>query len=114
MEAVAGVTTIDERAGVTVRVAEPLILLKVATICVVPGPLLVARPYLSTDATPPEEELQVAETEMSEVEPSLKVPVATNCCVDPRGMEGLAGATAILTRAPAVTVSNVDADVIPG
>lgn len=39
--------------------------------------------------------------------PSVKLPVAVNCCVVPNAMEGFAGVTAIETNAAAVTVKVV-------
>ncbi len=50
---------------------------------------------------------------MFRVVPSLKVPVAVNCCVVPRAIAGLAGVTAIDTRAAAVTVSVVEPETEP-
>jgi hypothetical protein len=40
--------------------------------------------------------------------PSLKVPVAVNCCVAPLVIEGFAGVTAIDCSVAAVTVSPVE------
>ena len=40
--------------------------------------------------------------------PSLKVPVAANCCVTPSGSVGIAGVTAIETSVAAVTVTVVE------
>jgi hypothetical protein len=42
------------------------------------------------------------------VVPSLKVPVAVNCCVAPFTIEGFAGVTAIDCNVAAVTVSPVE------
>ena len=39
---------------------------------------------------------------------SLKVPVAANCWVEPFGIEGFAGVTAIDTRVAGVTVNTVE------
>jgi hypothetical protein len=41
---------------------------------------------------------------MSWILPSLKVPVAVNCCVSPSGSDGIAGVTEIVDSVAAVTV----------
>jgi hypothetical protein len=53
------------------------------------------------------EELHVAVLVRFCVVPSLKVPVAVNCCVPPFGTDGFAGVTAMDTSVAAVTVSVV-------
>ena len=45
--------------------------------------------------------------------PSVKVPVAVNCCVVPAGIEGIAGVTAMETRVAGVTVRLVDPTIDP-
>lgn len=45
--------------------------------------------------------------------PSVKVPVAVNCCVVPSATEGMAGVTAIETTVAGVTVNTVFADTEP-
>lgn len=107
--ALAGVTTSETRvAAVTVRVVDPLTPLEAAVIVVVPIALLVASPVVLMVATVVCEELQVTEVVRSCVLPSVKVPVAVNCCLVPSAMEGLAGVTVSDTRAADVTLSDVD------
>jgi hypothetical protein len=74
---------------------------------VVPVPTAVARPAALIVATVTAEELHVAVLLRFCVVPSLKVPVAANCCVPPFETEGFAGVTAIDTSVAAVTVSVV-------
>ena len=105
-----GVTASETSCGLpTVSEVEPATELAVAVIVAVPIPALVARPcvplLLLTTATMLELELQVAAVVTSCVLPSVKVPVAVNCCVVPRGIEGLGGAMAIDTSMAGVTVS---------
>jgi len=97
-DGLAGVTAIEfSTAAVTVSRADPLTEPKVAVIVVDPTDALEARPVLLMGATDPLEVVQVAVLVRSEVVPSECVPVAVNCWVVPRGIEGLAGATAIET-----------------
>jgi len=94
----AGVPEIEfSTAEVTVSRIEPLTEPKVAVIVVDPTDALEARPVLLIGATVPLEVVQVAVLVRSEVEPSEYVPVAVNCWVVPKGMEGLVGATVIET-----------------
>lgn len=62
---------------------------------------------LATVAMLAEEELQCAFSVTSCVLPSLKVPVAANCCVVPAEAVGVAGVTAIELSVPVPTVSVV-------
>jgi hypothetical protein len=57
--------------------------------------MLVVRPVLLMLATPVPDELQVAEFVRFWVLPSEYVPVAVNCSVVPKAIDGLAGVTAI-------------------
>ena len=45
--------------------------------------------------------------------PSVNIPVAVNCCVVPRAMDGLGGFTVIETSAATLTVRVVDAEIDP-
>jgi len=67
----------------------------VAVIWLVPVLTLVARPAVLMVATAAVRDFHITAVVMSAVEASLKVPVAVNCCVRPRAMEGLGGVTAI-------------------
>ncbi len=62
MEGAGGVTAIETRAaGVTVRVAEPVMLPEAALIVATPTPALAARPVFETVATDATDDIQVAE-----------------------------------------------------
>ncbi len=97
--------------------AEPLIEPEVAVMVVVPVALLVARPVVGAEslmvATLSAEEVQCAEAVRSCVVPSLRVPVAVNCCVVPNAIDGLAGETEIETRLAKLTVSVVEPATVP-
>jgi hypothetical protein len=113
IDGVAGVTAIDtSTAVVTARVVLPLIEPDVAVIVVVPTPALVAKPLLPgvllIVATVADDELHCTVVVISWVLPSVKVPVAVNCCAVPRGTLGVAGVTAIETRAAGVTFTLVE------
>ena len=60
------------------------------------------------EATVADVELHVAVDERFCVLPSVKVPVAVNCCVFPMKREPVAGVTAMDTKAGAVTVRVVE------
>ena len=78
-EAVVGVTEIEvNTAGVTVNVAEPLMVPEVAVMVALPGAALATNPPLLTVATDVAEEVQLAVVVRFCVAPLLKVPVAVN------------------------------------
>jgi hypothetical protein len=112
IDGVAGVTAIDTSAAVvTASVVLPLIKPEVAVMRVVPTPALVAKPLarrLLIVATFGDAELHCTVAVISWVLPSVKVPVAVNCCCAPTGMLGKAGVTAIETSTAGVTVSLVE------
>jgi hypothetical protein len=107
-----GVMVIVVRAGgVTVIVVVPVLPPKVAE--------MVAEPTLTAVASPLEPivllivtlasfEAHVTDVVMSCVVLSENVPVAVNCWVPPRAIEGLAGVTEIETIVADVTVSRVE------
>jgi hypothetical protein len=112
IDGLAGVTAIDtSTAGVTVNVVEPLMPApaSVAVIVVVPLATLVARPLLPpallTVAVVSVPELHVTAAVRFCVVLSLKVPVAMNCCVVPRAIDGFVGVTAIDSSTAGVTVN---------
>jgi len=108
IEGFAGVTATETSvAAVTVSVVLPEMEPEVARTVVDPLPTAVARPAVLIVATVTAEELHVAVLVRFCVVPSLKVPVAVNCCVPPFGTDGFAGVTAIDTRVAGVTVSVV-------
>jgi hypothetical protein len=102
---------------VTVRVVEPEMFPEVAVIVVVPVAIEVALPFdpvaLLMVATDAAEEAQLTDAVRPCVLLSEKVPVAVNCCVVPRKIEGLAGVTAIETRVTSVTVRVVEPEMFP-
>jgi hypothetical protein len=68
----------------------------------------VARPAEFTVAVAGVPDVHVTVAVMFWMLPSLYVPVAENCSVDPATIEGFAGVTAIDCSVAAVTVSNVE------
>ena len=114
----AGVTAIDVKvAAVTVNcVAVALILPWLATILDVPATSAVAQPrepdILLIVVTAGVAEAQVTELVRSCVEPSVNVPVATNCWVIPAATLGFAGVIASDLSVALVTVSGALAEVI--
>jgi hypothetical protein len=102
----AGVTAIDWRvAGVTLSTVEPVTLLNVAPMLLVPTPAAVASPPLVIVATLEVAEAHVAEAVRFCVLLSLYVPVAVNCCVWPLVTDEVAGVTEIEESTTALTVS---------
>src|SRR5271167_3798636 len=69
---------------------------------VLPAATPVARPLLLMVATEVALEVQVTALVTFCLLPSLKVPVAVNCCWFPAAIDGLAGVTATDTRVGAV------------
>lgn len=111
---VTGFTAMDTTvAGVTVRRVDPFTSLSAAVIMDVPTERDVAKPAGLTLATAGLAELQLTEVVRSCWLPSVNVPVATNCCVVPDAMEGLAGLTAMDTRAAFPTVRVADPETVP-
>jgi hypothetical protein len=109
IEGFAGVTAIDcSVAAVTVSTVEPEIDDDVAVIVEVPTPAPVASPDALIVAVVMVPELHVTLDVRFWVVPSLKVPVAVNCCVAPLVIDGFAGVTAIDCSVAAVTVSKVE------
>ncbi len=109
MEGAVGATAIESSVnGATVKVVEPLMLPEFAAIIAVPSPVLVARPAVDMIATDVSDEPQATEAVMFCVLPLLNVPVAVNCLLDPRAIDGFADATAMETSAAEVTVKVVD------
>jgi hypothetical protein len=95
----------------TVNVAEFVTPPEFPPITAVPEPLAVANPAtlgaFAIVATLADDELQWVVIVMSCVVPSLKLPVAVNCCVLPTVTVGLAGVIANDTNVPVPTVSVV-------
>ena len=95
-DGLAGVTAMDwSVAAVTVSVVLPEILPAVAVVSDEPTPTPVARPLATTVATEVVPEVHVTEEVMFRDVPSEYVPVAVNCFVNPAGVDGLAGVTAM-------------------
>ncbi len=109
MDGLAGFTVIETSATMlTVRVVEAAMEPDVAEMLELPVATLVAKPWLPATllmvATEPSAESHWTEPVMFCVLPSVKVPVAANCSVVPRAMDGIAGVMAIETNAAGVTV----------
>ena len=113
----AGVSAIDCRvAAVTVRFVEPTTFPEVARIVVVPAPTPVRSPELLIVATEVISEAHTALPVRSSIDPSLKIPVAVNCCVVPFGIVVFAGVTIIddsVGAVPEVTVAVVEPQTEP-
>jgi len=100
---------IETRAAtLTVRVVEAEIDPDVAEMLELPPATLAAKPWLPGAllivAAEALDEAHWTEPVMSCVLPSVKVPVAANCSVVPRGIVGIAGVMAMETKVAAVTV----------
>jgi hypothetical protein len=95
-------------AAVTVRLAVPEIVPDMAVIVEVPTATPCASPVVLTIATGLADDFHVADALRSCMLPSLRVPVAVNCCERPAAIVAVAGETAIETRTGAVTVSTAD------
>ena len=118
IEGLWGVTAIETSpAEVTVSTTLPLIDPDVALTLAVPVATLVAKPWLLLAllmvAVETLSELHCTADVKSSVLPSVRVPVAMNCCVVPSGMEARAGVTAMDTRVGEVTVTEVDPTIDP-
>ena len=70
----------------------------------VPSPTLVARPAALTVATDEASVDQATSPVKVRVEPSVKLPVASNWAVSPAAIEAVGGVTMIETKAAGVTV----------
>ena len=96
---------------------EPLIEPEVAVIVVLPVASAVTRPsvpaLLPIVATAVFDELHVTDFQRSVMFPSVKLPMALNCCGIPTPIEGLTGSTLIDDSAAAVTVSVVELLIVP-
>ncbi len=117
MDELDGFTVIETRAAtLTVRVVEAEIEPDAAEMLELPSATLVAKPWapgaLPMVATEALDEAHWTEPVMFCVLPSVKVPVAANCCVVPRGMVGIAGVMAMETKVAGVTVK-VDEPAMP-
>jgi hypothetical protein len=109
MAGIAGVTAIETKAaGVTMSVVDPPMEPDAADTFVFPTATLVAFPCAFMVAIVESAVFHVVVAVKSWVLPSEKVPVAKNCRLVPRAMEGFWGETAIETRVAGVTVSVVD------
>jgi hypothetical protein len=114
IDIVSGATVIEVNVGavaVTVRLTPgEVIPFRLAVIDVIPTATPVANPrvpaVLLIDAKPVFDEAHVAVEDRFWVEPSLNVPVATNCSVAPMAIDGAGfGVTAIEVSDSAVTVN---------
>jgi hypothetical protein len=123
MVAVAGFTENDfEVAALTVNVADAVCAPNVAVMVAVPTTAPVASPPVApfdesvATAAPPKgtlTEVQLEATVLSNVVPSLKVSVATNCCEPPTGVVVVSGVTLNDLVIAAFTVKMADEDCAP-
>jgi hypothetical protein len=98
-DALSGVIKIEVNvAAVTVRPVDPAIAPRLALMVAAPVTTVVAMPLLLIEATEVLDEVHVTWPVRSCALPSLKVPVATNCCVVSTVTDGAAGVTAIEIR----------------
>jgi hypothetical protein len=95
-----------------VRLVVPLIPLSAAVIVVVPGEVPVANPRLFTTAIVGLDELHVTPSKVW-VLPSLKFPVAANCCELPNATFAWAGESVVDVRLAFVTVTAAVAETAP-
>ena len=110
----AGVTAIDDSVGpVTLRMVEPVTAPDIAWIIDMPAPTAVARPVEEIVATAGVAEDQATELLRFWVLPSLKVPVAVNCCVAFLARVGFAGVTARDFSVAAATVKVTEPLTVP-
>ena len=82
----------------TVRVVVPVTVPDVAEMIDVPCPSELARPEVFIEETPGLAEDQTTELVRSLVPPSLNVPIAVICCVNPSARDGLAGVILIAVK----------------
>ncbi len=114
MDAVPGVTAIEVSTAVTVNVAVPVIFPELAVIVTVPAATPVANPVCCpTVAIAVLDEVQLADVVRFFVLPSLYVPVAVNCWVEPAPIEAVPGVTAMELNTAAVTVNVADPLIVP-
>jgi hypothetical protein len=114
MAAIAGFTVIETMdAGVTVSTVDPLVPPKVAVIVAVPVARDVPSAFALTVAVAEFPEVHVAVAVRSWELPSVKLPVAVNCCVVPNAIDGPDGLTAMDTSAAVVTVKVVEDRIDP-
>ena len=90
-------------AAVTVRLAVPLMAPRVAVIVALPTVEVLARPPLLMVATLVALEFQVTEPVRFWVLPSLRLPVAMNCWLNPAATEAVEGDTVMEVRATTFT-----------
>lgn len=88
-------TEIDTKVWVTLKLIEPLITSRVATILTCPAATAVINPDLVTVAVPVDEELQLTLDVTFLVLPSLYFAVAVSCSLWPTAMDALVEVTAI-------------------
>ena len=105
----------DAGAGspVTVNEVAPVTFSNAADMVVLPAARPLASPAGLIVATAGAEELHVTEAVRFCVVRSERVPVAKNCCVDSRAMEGMSGVTVMETNVGAPTVSVVEPVIEP-
>ncbi len=115
IEGFAGVTAMETNAAGRIVNAAAFDLMdpEEAVTLVDPVAMADASPALLMVAEPGFDEFQTAEADRSWVVPSVKVPIAANCCVVPTGIDAAVGVTEIETNAAAVTPSEACPDTDP-
>lgn len=114
MELFAGeIASVSSAAGVTVSDALPVIAPAVAVMLLFPVVRLVAWPCALIVATVAAEDCQRTEFVKSWLEPSVKLPIAWNCCCRPSAIEADGGVTVMDTRAAGFTVRMADPEMAP-
>src|SRR5258708_7967614 len=93
----------------TTKEPDPVWPAREATTLVWPGPAAAAKPIGLTLATASSVALQAAVSDRSCCEPSLKLPVATNCCPPPSVTPAVPGATLIPLSVAALAFKTADA-----
>ncbi len=100
-------------AVLTVSVVVPLMVPDIAVMVVVPVVWPVASPLALIVAVEVADELHITAAVRFMVVPSLNIPRAVNCCVNPAATDGFAGVTAIDCSVAALTVSVVEPLMVP-
>src|SRR5258706_4806657 len=104
----AQISILSRAPGFTTSELDPVCPPSVATTLVWPGPLAAAKPIGLTVATVPSVALQPAVRDRSCCVPSLKLPVARNCCPPPNATFALPGTTLIPLSVPTPTLRTAD------
>jgi hypothetical protein len=108
-----GIASDERLAAFTLNEVLPLTEPEIAVMVTLPRFPAITRPLTVIDAMLFFDELHVTVPVMFCVVPSENVPVAVNCCKVPRGMDALAGLTAIDTKVALVMVRVALEEMLP-